>query len=139
MYLTGFAVGSLPLLYYLIKNRIVSEFVFWVIRFNQQRIIKEKIAGSMVFPIAIGFMGAWGAYLLLSRYHKFKDNKSLILFIAFCLSTFSSLSGTPGRCYLGFWYILCAILSSGCNIQEISEKVSSLIRKSIVSGLFLVY
>jgi hypothetical protein len=132
-YLFGLVVGSLPLLLYLIKKNILNEFIFWSFKFNRGRLVP-----SVILPIAIGFMGVWGAYQMLRRYHKFKNIKSLILFIAFCLSTISSLTGSTlpsGLYYLGFWFIFCAILSSGCNILEISEKVSSLAKKSILLGL----
>jgi hypothetical protein len=132
----GLIIGSLPLLSYLIKNNILSEFIFWVFKFN-----RERIEFSVLFPIGIGCIGVWGAYLLLERYRKLKDVKSLILLIAFCLSILSSLTGmgfpSSGGYYLGFWYILCAIVSSGCNIMEIPRKTSPLIKRSLVLGLFL--
>jgi hypothetical protein len=86
-------------------------------------------------------MGAWGAYLLLNHYRRFKDKKTLILYIAFCLSTISSLTGlgfpSSSNYYLGFWYVLCSILGSGCNLMSISEKLRSLIKKSVIVGIFI--
>ncbi len=134
IYLIGLAAGSLPLLFYLINKNILSEFISWVFKFNQQRII----LWTVVF-IAVGVMGAWGAYQLLSKYRKSKDIKSLILFIAFCMSTLSALTSTvvfSNSYYLGFWFVLCAIVSGGCNIVKMTEGAATLTKKSIILGLF---
>ncbi len=132
-YLLGLAVGSLPLLAYLLRNNILNEFIFWVFRFNG-----ERMAPSAILPIAVGAMGGWGAYRLLRSYHESRDMKALILFIAFCLNTINSLTGSTypsGLYYLGLWFVLCAIVGNGCNITRISERASSLIQKSILLGL----
>ena len=134
MYLAGLVIGITPLIFYLARKEILSKFIFWVFKFNQERIVV-----SVIFPIAIGFMGTWGAYALLKRYFNLKDLKPLILSIAFCLSTLSSLTATEnpsGGYYLSFWYFLCAISGSGCNIMEMVKKTSSLIKRSIALGLF---
>jgi hypothetical protein len=134
VYMTGLIIGCSPLLFYLIKNNLLNDFIFWVFKFNQ-----KKIGISVFIPIVIAFMGAWGARLLLMRYRNFKDNKALILLIALCLSTLNSLTTSvdfTGRYYLGFWFILCAIVGNGCNIMEIPAKISSLIGKSLILGFF---
>jgi hypothetical protein len=135
-YCVGVVVGGLPTLFYLIKQDILTDFFFWVLIFNRQR-----LELSVFFPVAIGFMGIGGAYLLLRRFHDFKDTKALILFIAFCLSSLSSLTRHVFfyPFYIAFWFILCAILSSGCNIIELLGKIPSLIKKSIIASLFFSF
>jgi hypothetical protein len=135
LYLAGLAVGSAPTLFFLIKKDILSDFIYWVLIFNRERLVL-----SVYFPVAILLAGAWGAYQLLIRYRNSKDIKALILFIAFCLSCFSSLSRHTFfyPFYIGFWFILCVIVSSGCNIIEILGRIPSLIKKSIIASLFLV-
>jgi len=134
VYIFGLVAGVAPTLFYLIKKGILTDFIFWVLMFNGQHLDLY-----ISFPVAIGFMGIWGAYLLLGRYRNFKDAKALVLFIAFCLSTLSSLTRRVFLFYpfyIGFWFILCAIAGSGCNIIGIFEKIPSLIKKSIIAGLF---
>lgn len=133
VFFAGLFAGSTPLLFYLLKNNILTEFIFWVFKFNRQRIVT-----GAVFPFALGFMGIWGACLLLNRYRNYKETKSLILFIALCLSTLSSLTYAEVfySYYLGLWYILCAVASSGCKILELSEKISSIGKKTVALGLF---
>ena len=134
VYIFGLVAGVAPTLFYLIKKGILTDFIFWVLMFNGQHLDLY-----ISFPVAIGFMGIWGAYLLLGRYRNFKDAKALVLFIAFCLSTLSSLTRRVFLFYpfyIGFWFILCAIAGSGCNIIGIFGKMPSLIKKSIIAGLF---
>jgi hypothetical protein len=76
------------------------------------------------------------------RYRKNKDTKALILFITFCLSTFSSITGInmtsySGGYFLGFWFVICAIAVSGADLTSIVQNFSSLKQKAIVSGVLL--
>ena len=136
LYGAGLIIGWLPLLFYLVNNNILGEFIYWVFEFNAKRIVV-----AVAFPIAITCVAVWGSYLLLSRYGEFKDNKSLILFIAFCLGTIGSFTCTtdyPPLYYLAFWFILSAIAGSGCglNIKELSKKLASPVKSSVAWGLF---
>jgi hypothetical protein len=91
-------------------------------------------------PLIIGALGVLGASLLFGRYRRFKDINSLILFIAFGLSSFSSLTSSSMQSssyYLGFWFILCAILSSGCDIDRLLKRSSSLVQNSCLAGVIL--
>jgi hypothetical protein len=136
VYGLGFFTGSLPLLLYVIKNNILKDLIFWVLEFNQRRIVIFNVAWSATFPVAIALIGILGAYLLLSHSRKLKDKRGLIIVAAFCLSTSAAFSGTVGKYYLQFWLILCAILGCGWNIRGALERLSSLTRKSLLGGLF---
>jgi hypothetical protein len=136
-YFLGLGVGILPLLLYLAKYNIIREFIYWVFHYNRQRLIF-----SVVFPVGIFCLGTLGAYLLLLRSRKHKDNKALILFMAFCLSSISSITGInmfsySGFYFLGFWFVLCAITGCGVGFLDIPQMFLSLKHKAIVAGMIL--
>jgi hypothetical protein len=133
IYLAGLLIGGLPLVSYLIKKGILKEFIYWALNFNT-----EKIVVSASLPIAIFILGTGGAYLLFRHYLESRNNRALIFLSAFCLSTLSSLTSpinVAGGYYLGFWFILCAILSSGFRITEVTQSISSLAKRSVILGL----
>lgn len=134
VYVLGFFLGVAPTLFYLVFNDIVTDFIFWVLLFNSQR-----IGFYVYFPLALGAAGIWGAVLLLNRYREGRDVKSLVLFAAFCLSTLSSLTSHSFfySFYIGFWFIICAIAGCGCDIAGMARKIPSLLKRSAVTGLFL--
>ncbi|HOW35062.1 MAG TPA: hypothetical protein PL155_01420 [Candidatus Omnitrophota bacterium] len=133
-YFLGLAVGSLPLLSYLMSHGIFQDFVFWVFEFN-----KEIIVFRVFFPFMIGMFAGWGAYRLLKSFRESRRTKTLLLIVAFCLSTLSSLTSTIAVSwghYLAFWLFLCAIIASGCPIPEVFERVSSRVRRAVIIGVF---
>lgn len=135
VYLLGICFGALPLIYYLLGNNIVREFIFWVFSYNRKRMVL-----SADFPIAVGLVGVWGAGLLLKRYYSFKDNKALILLAAFFLSTLSSLTHMLRNFYsynIGFWFMLCAVAGSGLDLKIMTNRTHSLLLRSLLVGLFL--
>jgi len=133
-YLTGVFFGVLPLAFYLFNQGVAKEFLFWVIRYNQKRIIF-----SADFPVAVTVLGGWGVYLLVKRYLVYKDSRALVLCAAFFLSTLSSFThpflGLPSY-FLEFWYILCAVAGCGQTFQSLIKRVPSMLHRSLVSGLF---
>jgi len=135
VYFAGLVVGVLPFMVYLIKKDILRDFIFWVFEFNKKRIVV-----SAVFPLAIAALGVWGATLLFARYRREQDKKSLVLFMAFCLTTLGSLTGTvnfSASYYLGFWCVMCAIVCSGCDLWGLVNRIPSLFKKSLLVGGFL--
>ncbi len=135
VYLIGLLIGGVPLFIYLVSHQVFQEFVFWVFGFNRQ--ILQVFMG---FPVAVFALGCWGAYLLLSGYRRYHDKKSLILFFAFLLSTLSSLTSTlyaNGGYYLAFWFIISAIVSSGCPVPEILKNNRFLSQRVVMAGIFL--
>jgi hypothetical protein len=135
IYLLGVCSGVLPLLLYVIDNHIVRQFIFWVFNYNQKRIVL-----SADFPVAIGAVGAWGAYVLLRRYWVSREAGSLVLFAAFCLSTLSSLTHTLSPFYsynIELWFMLSAVIGSGLSLQSLTASLSSLRGRSLATGLFL--
>jgi hypothetical protein len=116
----------------LFKNHIGGEFIYWVFGFNSQ-IVNVVI----FFPLVIGGIGVWGCYLLKKHYHDAADAPSFILIAAFCLSTVSSLTviANLSEYYLGFWYVMCAIAGSGCDIRGALKRLSSLPGRAIITGL----
>ncbi len=133
LYVLGFGLGSAPLLSYLLGKGILQDYIFWVFGFNPKLVVL-----SVAFPIGILVLGGWGAYLLIKKFRSLHAESALILFIAFCLSTISSLTTTASvgkATYLATWFFISAIVASGCNIQEVLNKIPSLCKRAVLYGL----
>jgi len=136
-YFLGLGVGILPLYSYLAYHGIVGDFLFWVIQFNKQIILL-----SVFLPLIIMLMGGWGVFLLFQRYRESYDQKIFIVLLAFGLSTLSSLTGTVdvnGNHYLAFWFLLAAIVASGCPLEASFQKIKPLFQRSLVYGLLFSF
>jgi hypothetical protein len=134
LYCLGAAAGIIPLAVYLVRSNITHEFFFWVFTFN-----KHNITTSVTIPFIIGIIGLWGARQLYKRFRDTRDLPAAALCSAFCLSLLSSFSGTIGSYYLGFWFLLCAILGSGDFLLKLPDKIPSLLARSLLIGGFLSF
>ncbi|GEM_PF-910475 len=132
LYFLGLAIGCLPLLSYLVSHGILKDYLFWMFGFNSQIVVFK-----VMFPLEVLALGGWGAYSIFSRFGKLWASSTL-LFIAFCLSTASSLTTTTdvsGEYYLGFWFFICAIIGCGCPLLGVFEKTLSLAKRSAIFGV----
>jgi hypothetical protein len=132
-YILGFSLGIFPLASYLFSKNIISDFISWVFVFN-----KTIVVLLITFPLVVALLGGWGAYILFKRSRKSDDVKATIIFWAFCLSALSSLTTTKyakGGYYLSFWFFVCAITASGCNIDGLFARIPSLFKRSLTVGI----
>ncbi|MFA5100994.1 MAG: hypothetical protein WC547_08950, partial [Candidatus Omnitrophota bacterium] len=133
-YCAGFFAGSLPLLLYLINFNILSDFFYWVFRFNRM-----IINVTIYFPLIIAFMGWWGGWLLFMRFRRDASPQPLIFFIVLSVSTLTSLVSTTvmnGGHYLSLWFFICSIAFAGCDIPAVLNKARSLSIRAVFVGLF---
>lgn len=134
-YGAGIAVGLAPLLWYLVSNHILRDFVYWVLIFN-----KERMVVSVLFPLAFVCIVIRGGQALIFRYRSNRDMRSFALLAAFALSTISSLTGLAMLnvgYFLACWFVIAAIVGSAVPIWEIAGKASPLRVQAAVTGVLL--
>ncbi len=133
-YFLGLLAGIFPLFFYLSYHHILKDYCYWVFDFNSQRLV---LSTHLYMPVLL--VGGWGAWLLFKRFRQAGEPGAFILLLAFCLSTASSLTMTStldGGYYISFWFFICAIMASGCDLVKVFEKIPSQKNRAIIFGLF---
>jgi hypothetical protein len=131
----GLLIGFLPLLWYLINFNIVSDYIQWVLLFNE-----ENMVFSVFLPLVNLFAGSWAVKILIERQQVSRDFGVFALLSSIVLSTASSLLGLGllnSGYYLACWFVLIAAAGASLPLWEIGQMIGSNLARASLTGMFL--
>jgi hypothetical protein len=136
LFAAGIVVGSMPLLFYLVRHNILQDFMFWALLINYY---KFKI-GLGPLALIITAVAAAGWFLLMSAYQRYAGAKGpIILAVCMICSVVGLLAlGVVPHYYLFFLFVLSVILLSRFSIEGMLRALKfGDLKRSIALGLVL--